>query len=88
MKKMTLPLTRNDALDALHNFIMEVVFTKKDGTERLMICTLSKEYLPETYVASGKKINPEVISVFDLENSAWRSFRLDSVKVFTAYVRV
>ena len=58
---------------------IEIVFTKKDGTERTMKCTLMEDYLPET-VGSEKAKNDEVLAVYDLEKEGWRSFRWDSIK--------
>ena len=61
---------------------VSVIFEKKDGSERKMICTLSEnlissEKLPK---GTGKPKNDEVLAVFDLENNGWRSFRWDSIK--------
>ena len=58
---------------------VEVVFTKKDGTERTMKCTLMEKFLPET-VGSDRPRNDETLAVYDLEKDGWRSFRWDSVK--------
>jgi hypothetical protein len=58
---------------------VEVVFTKKDGTERTMKCTLMEKFLPET-VGSDRPRNDETLAVYDLEKEGWRSFRWDSVK--------
>lgn len=63
---------------------VKIVFTKADGTERTMLCTLKPEYLPEDQRESlvGKterKKNPDVLAVYDLEKNGWRSFRYDSV---------
>jgi hypothetical protein len=63
-----------------------VVFTKKDGTERVMNCTINAELVPpEPVVESAepkkqKKVNEDVMPVYDLEAKAWRSFRWDSIK--------
>ena len=63
--------------EMLKENIMRVVFTKKDGSERVMICTLQEEYLPETFGnTSGYN---GIITVYDLESEGWRSFREDSV---------
>jgi hypothetical protein len=58
------------------------VFTKSDGTERELLCTLKEEFIGEYEKKTErvKKENPDVMSVWDLENNGWRSFRLDSVK--------
>ena len=63
-----------------------VVFTKKDGTEREMFCTLSAGRIPadkkptqETSTTSSQTAG-SAIRVFDEEKSEWRSFRWDSIK--------
>ena len=59
-----------------------IVFTKKDGTERTMVCTLAESKIPseKTPKNTGKTQSDEAIAVFDLEKQDWRSFRFDSVK--------
>lgn len=62
-----------------------VKFTKKNGEERTMRCTLQEGVIPPASKEdplSQKKIrsiNEEVLPVWDTENSGWRSFRIDSV---------
>ena len=63
----------------LQDSVVEVTFTKKDGSERIMKCTLKEEYLPEIVGAERKK-NEESLAVFDLDMEDWRSFRWDSIK--------
>lgn len=80
---------RNDYLkQALLSDVVEVLFVKKDGTERRMVCTLKPDLLPaqtDLEEAVQKKApNPDVLAVWDLENKGWRSFRYDSVIGFTA----
>ena len=64
---------------------MTITFTKKDGTVRVMKCTLMPDSLPvvETKpVAEGKQPRKESttsIRVFDLEKNEWRSFATTSV---------
>jgi hypothetical protein len=79
---------RNDYLkNALHNGVVEVLFLKKDGTERRLICTLKADLLPaqtDLEEAVQKKTpNPDVLAVWDTENQGWRSFRWDSIIGFT-----
>jgi hypothetical protein len=59
-----------------------VLFTKKDGSERKLICTLKEDKIPNEKAPKniGKAKSDEAIAVFDLEKSDWRSFRFDSVK--------
>ena len=62
-----------------------VTFTKKDGSERIMKCTINPTYImfkEPTSVESKreKKINEDVMPVFDMEAGHWKSFRWDSIK--------
>lgn len=66
----------------LQNGLGTVVFTKADGSERTMKCTLKADLLPVVEIKQGAKSkveNPEILSVWDLENAGWRSFRIDSI---------
>jgi hypothetical protein len=62
-----------------------VTFTKKDGTERIMKCTTNPTYIMFKEPASveskrEKKINEDVMPVYDMEAGHWKSFRWDSIK--------
>lgn len=69
-------------LDALRTNTAEIVFTKKDGTERKMLCTLQEWVIPKEHAPKGTGATKtgDVISVYDVENKGWRSFRFDSLK--------
>ena len=66
----------------LHEREVGITFIKKDGSERLMWCTLSESKIPSEFVPKGseKTKSDEVLPVFDIENDGWRSFRWDSIK--------
>lgn len=58
-----------------------IVFTKADGTERTMLCTLKK--IPISSLPKREKAptaSDKAIRVFDLDISEWRSFRWDTLK--------
>lgn len=78
-------LDRTNLVENLHRGICEVVFTKADGTERTMKCTLSKSHLPpdtrQTLTEDGPR-NPNIVNVWDTEANGWRSFAIDRVKSF------
>lgn len=72
-----------------------VTFTKKDGTDRVMSCTLNEELitkLSEPAPSSNlgeilkdmpkkeRRVNEDILPVYDLDAKSWRSFRWDSVK--------
>lgn len=78
----------------LHNTQCMVEFTKVNGEERLMLCTLRQDYIsqhvPEETkeVTEGeevkeKKPRPDhIIPVFDMEKNAFRSIRKESITSF------
>ena len=62
-----------------------LTFTKKDGSDRVMKCTTNPTYImfkdPSILESkSDRKVNEDVLPVFDLEAGGWRSFRWDSIK--------
>ena len=73
---------KNQIIHELRRGILNVIFTKTDGTERKLVCTLSEDKIPEDKRPKGTgKTNHDVaLPVFDMENNAWRSFRWDSVQ--------
>ena len=77
---------RDVILKDLREYVIEVHFTKVNGEDRVMRCTLRPDLLPQTYttdITEEKKFhkeNPAVISAWDVTKGGWRSFRIDSVK--------
>lgn len=60
-----------------------VTFTKKDGTERVMNCTLRGDMLPAVEIKEDRtprKQNDNILSVYDLDSQGWRSFTVSRVK--------
>ena len=62
---------------------LRIVFTKKDGTQREMLCTLAEQRIPvekqPKTAESGSTTTGSALRVFDTEKQEWRSFRWDSV---------
>ena len=77
-------MNRDEIVEILSTKICKVVFTKVDGSERTMVCTLEPQMISETYgsyePSKNKRVNKDVLAVFDLEKDGWRSFRIDAVK--------
>jgi hypothetical protein len=72
--------------DALQSNEVTVTFTKKDGSDRVMKCTLDPKVLPPSPVIEAKterKKSENTLAVYDLEAQAWRSFTIKSVKKIT-----
>jgi hypothetical protein len=70
---------KSELSEMLRNRRLEVSFIKKDGSLRVMNCTLLEKYLPTNDKETTKKENDSVLSVWDIDNNGWRSFRLDSI---------
>lgn len=73
--------------DMLRMGPVTVTFTKKDGEQRIMTCTLKEEHIPvesrPKVLAEGetpKKRNDSTISVWDMNANGWRSFVLANVQ--------
>jgi len=79
-------MTKDEIKTRLHEGIINVSFTKANGEQRMMKCTLEASLLPEPTVEEAtaepkvqRKENPDVQVVWDLDKAGWRSFRYDSV---------
>ena len=62
-----------------------ITFTKIDGTERVMKCTLEAAKLPPVVIKEDAKPRKETTStkalrVFDIEKNEWRSFTIKNIK--------
>jgi len=61
-----------------------VIFTKRNGEERRMLCTTNPNSIPEAMHPKGTmeaaRLSEETKRVFDIEKQEWRSFRWDSLK--------
>lgn len=78
--------TREELVALLKENIVEVTFTKLNGDERTMPCTLHAQYMPpakKDEPITQKKVrelNEEVIAVWVTDANGFRSFRYDRVK--------
>lgn len=78
---------RDTVLKDLRNSVIEITFTKVDGSPRTMRCTLDPKHLPPRYIVEDQaeekefhRKNENVISCWDVQKGGWRSFRIDSVE--------
>ena len=69
----------------LRTSIMEVTFNKINGDKRVMTCTLNVSHLPPPTKKDPltqekiRKINEEVMSVWDTNAKGFRSFRMANI---------
>lgn len=73
---------RDEMLRELRESTCNVKFTKVNGEERDMICTLNPDKID--YELKGKETQPnnKVIRAWDVNKQAFRSFRVENVKYF------
>lgn len=77
--------TRQELYELLSKEVVEVTFTKLNGDERTMPCTLIENFLPAAKKddpLSQKKvreISDKVIAAWAVESKGFRSFRYDRV---------
>lgn len=80
---------RDEVLTDLRSHVVEVTFTKVNGDQRVMRCTLKQNLLPQSYVQDINEqtkekefhqTNANVIAAWDVQKGGWRSFRIDSVE--------
>lgn len=85
---------KRDVTTRLWSGPVTIKFTKVDGTEREIRCTLDPLLMPPVLtkvtegvapntelkvVKEGRKPNPDVRTIYDMDAKAWKSFRWDSV---------
>ncbi len=69
--------------EALKDAVCTVEFTKVDGNDRIMDCTLQDIMLPEVKgTGSVKPLSSDLLRVFDVEVGGWRTITLSKVKSF------
>lgn len=89
MKLAPEPITT--AIDFLKKIKAEdeahILFKKKDGTDRLMRCTLNFNKIPKEHKPKDLKlenilalIKKNILHVYDLDASGWRSVPVDKTK--------
>ena len=76
--------TRDGLIDMLRSNVVTVTFTKVNGDERVMTCTLLSEHIPNVPTTNGqvvvKETSSNTVSVWDVNANGWRSFRVENVK--------
>ena len=79
-------MNREKIVEQLHKGVCTVFFTKSDGSERTMHCTLNPNFAPSMpqnlQEQTSRSKNPDAIAVWDTDFDAWRSFRIDKIIEF------
>jgi hypothetical protein len=75
-------LRNREIRDLLAHGVCEVTFTKVNGESRTMPCTLDSSLLPPQPLKEfheTRLYKPETLSVWCVDKSEWRSFRVANV---------
>lgn len=76
-------MTKQEIVEQLKAKVLKVTFTKVDGTERIMNCTLREDILPQAESMQeydSRNHGDHIVPVWDIDKEAWRSFRLENLK--------
>tara|TARA_Y100001972_G_C7585241_1_gene293430 strand:- start:349 stop:618 length:270 start_codon:yes stop_codon:yes gene_type:complete len=84
-------MNREQMIEQLHKGVCTVEFTKVNGENRTMRCTLNASLgnmpeVPLSESASAATTNEDVVKVWDVEAEGWRSFKVESVNSFNTSV--
>jgi len=84
-----LQITKDELVEKLQNEVVQLSFTKADGSERHMVCTKNITHIPEEFHPktdkvvkldeNGNPIETDLVTVWDMENKGWRSFNFGKV---------
>lgn len=71
-------MNKSNIFELVSNGIADILYTKKDGTERLIRATLMESVVPK--VEQPKTMADTHINIFDVEKSQWRTLIVDQIK--------
>jgi len=77
--------TREELIESLKKNELRMVFTKLNGEEREIYCTLKEDVISGSgyqYKDNKRKKNSDILVVWDVDADGWRSMRWDSIKEY------
>jgi hypothetical protein len=76
----------DEIITAIRNGLVKVTFLKKDGSLRIMKCTLDMESIPAEHhpknQSNQQTESDQCIRVYEPDEDGWRSFLFDSVQSY------
>ena len=77
----SLDKSKESLQNLLRSFVATITFTKKDGTERVMKCTLKQDIaIPhERKTDRVKEPKEDMLPVWDLDQGAWRTITVPNI---------
>jgi hypothetical protein len=93
LEEVTKPnvIERAELKEKLVSEIVEVTFTKVNGDTRVMNCTLLETIVPKSTAepkedATPRKVNEELVVVWDVDAKGWRSFHIKNITGVSSHV--
>lgn len=82
MSEEKLELSKPFLEKALKNYVLKIVFEKRDGTERTMYATRNQNARPDYQKKTSrvKKQHDHLLSVVDTEINEWRTININKIK--------
>lgn len=84
-----LQITKDELVEKLQQEVVQLKFTKADGSVRHMVCTKNIIHIPEEFHPktdkvvkldeNGNPIETDLVTVWDMEAKGWRSFNFGKV---------
>ena len=86
-------LSRSILIKFLTEGICEISFNKvKDGTNRIIYCTLHPDLIPSKYTVTTQKLisetnppDPDLLPIWDVAEGKWKSFRISKAVYFLTH---
>ena len=76
---MELDMNKQQIVDLLANTTADILYKKKDGTERIIKSTLQESVVPKTTGTNASAQKDTHVNVFDIEKQQWRSLIIDNI---------
>ncbi len=78
-------MQKPELLERLEQGIVDILFTKRDGSNRLMKATLMMDLLPPhaKEIMESRAETSDLVTVWDVEAPGWRSFHISTIVAIT-----
>ncbi len=75
-------MNKSNIFEVVSKGVADILYTKKDGTERVIKATLLESVVPT--VEQPKTLPDTHINIFDVEKTQWRTLIIDQIKSVSA----
>lgn len=79
MNQNFISMNKQEVVDLLAKETANILYRKKDGSERVIKATLQESVVPQTTGTNASAQKDTHVNVFDVEKSQWRTLIIDSI---------